>query len=156
MFSIAALLALGAWFVVVQDKHILSKILSKSWWEDRSYPLGRVGSWLFLCSSSTSKTFSVSSAIIAGIVDRYEVVYQSPRDCGAGVPSYRAFLREVHILDEPVGITLREGPRNAAKDPALQECFKRVLVICISKLNIVSNNSECRCSSCSYAHAHFF
>ena len=148
MFSIAALLALGAWFVVVQDKHILSKLLSKSWWEDRSYPIGRIGSWLLLCSSSTSKAFSVSSAIIAGVVDRYELVYQSPRDGGTGVPSYRAFLREVHIVDEAVGITLREGPRNAAKDPALQECFKRVLVICNSKINIVCDNSESRCSSC--------
>jgi hypothetical protein len=129
MFTIAAWLALGAWFVVVQDQHILTKLLSKSWWEDRSYKLGRVGSWLFLCSSSISRTFPISAVIIAGIVDRYEVVYESPRDGGAGVPSYRAFLREVRILAEPVGITLREGPRIAANDPALQASFKRVLVI---------------------------
>jgi hypothetical protein len=128
MFSIAAWLALGAWFIVVQDKHILHKLLSKSWWEDRSYKLGRIGSWLFLCSSSTSTTFPSSTVIIGGVVDRYEVVYESPREGGNGVPSYRAYLRKVCILEVPVGITLREGPRIAANDPVLYATFKHVLV----------------------------
>ena len=112
-------------FIVVQDEHLLRKIENKEWWEDRGRRIGRVGEWLFLCSSSNSKMFPPSVVVIIG-----RVAFQEMTDGHYGPETVRTHLREVRIVSVPVGRSVGQALGvEAVSCPRLLACARRILVL---------------------------
>ena len=120
-------------FCVVKDIHLEDKIRNKKWWEDRGHKLGRVGEWLFLCTSSVS-SFVPSSVVIAGLVVRHEIVDGMYTNAETGSLTYRTYFSETYVVNVSIGRVVGEGKPRASTCPILADCARRVLAQVVKAL----------------------